>query len=66
MAKKGSRKKKKATPGQIASQHDIMKRLQWEDKRNAMAEGRRQRATQFKNKKKDSNKNACRDNKNWY
>ena len=56
--------KKKITLKVDHDQHQTMRRLQWEDKTNAMREGRRQRASVFGNTKKEASKKACRKG-NW-
>jgi hypothetical protein len=43
----------------------VMRRQNWEAKRAAMAEGRRERAATYTDRKREANKRACRSNAGW-
>lgn len=58
-------KKKKITIDLDFSQHDSLRKAIWKEKVADMADGRRQRATTFKNRKKESNRKACRGKVQW-
>ena len=42
-----------------------MRRTNWKAKRNAMAEGRRERASTYADRRKVADVRACRDQKYW-
>jgi len=54
----------KPTP-HIADATRVMRKQNWDAKRAAMAEGRRQRAATYADRKRVANKRACRDRKHW-
>ena len=60
MAKRRNRQNKKAAP--VREDVAAMRRWQWEAKRDAMAEGRRERAATYADRRKVANKRACRGN----
>lgn len=43
----------------------VMRRAQWEGRRDAMAEGRRERAATFADRRRVADKRACRDRRHW-
>lgn len=52
------KRKKQKTSAQV--QADVMRRAAFEEKIDAMREGRRQRAQTFSNRKRDASRKACR------
>lgn len=63
MAKRRNRQNRAAAP--VSEATAAMRRWQWEAKRAAMAEGRRERATTYADRKRVANKRACRDRTTW-
>lgn len=53
-----AKRKKEKTSVQV--QADVMRRAAFEEKVEAMQEGRRQRAQTFRDRKRDANRKACR------
>lgn len=43
----------------------VMRRANWEARRDAMAEGRRERAATFADRKRVADRRACRDRRHW-
>ena len=63
MAKRRNRQNRPAaTPSDAAR---LMRRWAWEAKRDAMAEGRRERAATYADRKRETNRRACRDRSTW-
>jgi hypothetical protein len=62
---KGTTMARTKRPTAVQTHAKAMRKANWEARRDAMAEGRRERAATFADRRKVANKRACRNRHGW-